>query len=370
MSYEVRFVDYPAHYRSMESEIDSAIKEVMLGGDFILREHLRQFECNCASFLGVKHAIGVNSGTDALYLSLLAAGIGAGDEVITVAHTFLATVGAIVNCRATPVLVDVAEDYNMDMAQVEATVSPRTRAIIPVHLNGRMCDMAALTDIAQRHNLAIIEDAAQAFGASFDGKKAGSFGLANCFSFYPAKMLGTAGDGGMVATSSDEIAARLRALRDNGRVMGQDEVVCFGFNSRLDNLHAAMLNVKLRYLPRWIERRREIARLYDQGLSDLPQVKLPPPPDDNGPYFDVYQNYVIRCQERDRLAAHLRESGVEVLISWPIPMHRQKALALDHFHLPETERISREVISLPCYPELSDDKVEYVIEAVHSFYSH
>jgi aminotransferase EvaB len=277
-------------------------------------------------------------------------------------------VGAIVNCRATPILVDVGEDHNMDVSQVEAAVSPRTRAIIPVHLNGRICDMAALMDIAQRNNLVVIEDAAQALGATFNGKKAGSFGLASCFSFYPAKMLGTAGDGGMVVTDSEEAAARLRALRDNGRVMGQDEVVCYGFNSRLDNLHAAMLNVKLKYLPGWIERRREIARLYDRGLSDLPQIKLPPAPQNGGPYFDVYQNYVIRCQERDRLAAHLRDSGVEVLISWPIPMHHQKALALGHFHLPETERISREVISLPCYPELSDDKAEYVIEAVHGFY--
>ena len=368
MSYKVPFVDYPAQYHSMEGEIDAAIKEILSRGDFILREDLRHFESNIASFLGVKYAIGLNSGTDALHLSLLAAGIAPGDEVVTVAHTFLATVGAIVNCGARPALVDVAEDYNMDIDQVEQAISPRTRAIIPVHLNGRLCDMGKLMEITHKHNLPVIEDAAQALGASFNNQKAGSFGLTGCFSFYPAKILGTAGDGGLVATNDEEIAKKIRALRDTGRVMGQDEVICYGFNSRLDNLHAAMLNVKLKHLPRWIERRRQIARLYHQGLSDLPQVKLPPPPQDDGPFFDVYQNYVIRSQERDKLATHLRENGVEIIISWPIPMHNQKALGLGHFHLSETERISQEVTSLPLYPELSDDKVEYVIESVHKFY--
>ena len=368
MTYKVPFVDYPAQYRSMESELDAAIKEILSGGDFILREQLRRFENNIASFLGVKYAIGLNSGTDALHLSLLAAGAGPGDEVITVAHTFLATVGAIVNCGAKPVLMDVGEDYNMNVDQVENVISPQTRAIIPVHLNGRLCDMGKLMGIAHKHNLLVIEDAAQALGASFEGKKAGSFGLTSCFSFYPAKMLGTAGDGGLVATNDEAIAARIRALRDNGRVMGQDEVVCYGFNSRLDNLHAAILDVKLNYLPQWIGRRREIAALYNSGLVDLPQVKLPPPPQNEGKFLDVYQNYVIRSPQRDRLAAHLRECGVEILISWPIPMHHQKALGLGHFSLSETEKISREVISLPLYPELSDDKVEYVIESIHSFY--
>ena len=368
MAYKVPFVNYPAQYHSIEGEIDAAIKEVLSRGDFILRQDLRQFENNIASFLGVKYAVGLNSGTDALYLSLLAVGIGAGDEVITVAHTFLATVGAIVNCGARPVLVDVAEDYNMDIDQVEQAISSRTRAIIPVHLNGRLCDMEKLMEIAHKHNLVVIEDAARALGASFNGQKAGSFGLTSCFSFYPAKILGTAGDGGLVATNDEEIAGKIRALRDNGRVTGQDEVVCYGFNSRLDNLHAAILDVKLKYLPRWIERRRKIAAFYEQGLANLPQIKLPPPPQDNSKFSDVYQNYVIRSPQRDQLAAHLRERGIETLISWPIPMHHQKALGLGHFHLPETERISREVISLPLYPELSNNQAEYVIETIRNFY--
>ena len=370
MAYKVPFVDYPKQYRSMEKEIDTAIKKVLSNGDFILREQLRQFENNIALFSGVNYGVGLNSGTDALYLSLLAAGIGYGDEVITVAHTFLATVGAIVNCGAKPVLIDVRQDFNMSAENVEKAITPQTKAIIPVHLNGRLCDMRKLMDIAARHNLIVIEDAAQALGATFDGKKAGSFGLTGCFSFYPAKVLGTAGDGGLVTTNDEEIAKKIRALRDNGRVTGSDEVVCYGFNSRLDNLHAAILDVKLKHLPTWIERRREIAGIYHQGLSNISQLQLqlPPPPQVDDHYFDVFQNYVIRTKRRDKLADHLKENGIEILISWPIPMNHQKALELSHFKLPETEAISEEVLSLPMYPELSEEQVEYVIQTIRNFY--
>lgn len=368
MTYKVPFVDYPKQYHSIEKEIDAAIKGVLLNGDFILREQLRRFENNIASFLGVDYAVGLNSGTDALHLSLLAVGIGHGDEVITVAHTFLATVGAIVNCGATPVLVDVRQDFNMNVDKVEETITPQTKAIIPVHLNGRLCDMEKLMKIADKHNLIVIEDAAQALGATFDGKKAGSFGLTGCFSFYPAKALGAAGDGGLVATNDEEVAGKIRALRDNGRVMGKDEVVGYGFNSRLDNLHAAILDVKLNYLPQWIKRRREVAGLYQQGLSGISQLQLPPPPQVEDRYFDTFQNYVIHTKKRDELVSHLKENGIETLISWPIPMNRQKALGLSHFKLPETEAISREVLSLPMYPELSNEQIEYVIQTVRNFH--
>ena len=368
MEFKVPFVGYKTQYQNLKKELNSTFQDVMSRGDFILREDLRRFENNIATYLGVEHAIGVHNGTDALYLSVPAAGIGAGDEVITVAHTFLATVAAIVKCGATPVLVDVGNDYNMDMGKLEEVITPKTKAVLPVHLNGRCCDMGKLMNIARKHDLIVIEDAAQALGASYNGKKAGSFGLLNCFSFYPAKMLGTAGDGGMVTTNNAELAKTLRAWRDNGRITGQDEVMCFGYNTRLDNLHAALLNVKFQYLPRWIKRRRQIASMYQQGLSALSQIELPPSPTEKGPFFDVYQNYVIRSQERDKLTNYLRDDGVETIISWHIPMHHQKALGLSHFHLPETESISREVISLPMYPELSDDKVEYVIKSIHQFY--
>jgi dTDP-4-amino-4,6-dideoxygalactose transaminase len=369
MKYKVPFVNYPEHYRRMQNEIDSAIKEAFSKGDLILRDQLRQFEENVASFVGVKYAVGVNSGTDALYLSLRAAGIGQGDEVITVAHTFVATVAVIIHCGATPVLVDVSEDFNMDVGQLEQAVTPRTKAIIPVYLNGRLCDMGRLMAIALKYNLIVIEDAAQALGASFNGQKAGSFGLTGCFSFYPAKVLGAAGDGGIVTTDDTEIAERIYLLRDHGQSRATGDILCFGFNSRLDNLQAAMLSVKLKYLPRWIERRRELANLYHQGLSDLPEIKLPPPPESDGYYFDVYQNYVVLSKKRDKLVAHLRESGIEILISWPKPMHHHKGLGLGHFRLPKTEQISNEILSLPMYPELSDEQVEFVIEAIHKFHA-
>lgn len=367
MKYKVPFVDYPSHYHRLKSEIDAAISDVLEGGDFILRRHLTEFESHMAAYVGVNHAIGVNSGTDALYLSLLAAGIGPGDEVITVAHSFVASVAVIVHCRATPVLIDVSEDFNMDMAQVEPAITPRTKAIMPAHLNGRLCDMARLLAIAQKHHLLVIEDASQSLGATFDGKMAGSFGLTGCFSFYPAKTLGGIGDGGMVVTNSHEIAEKICLLRDHGQERTTGEILHYGFNSRLDNLQAAILDVKLKHLPRWLERRRELASLYEQGLSGLTPIKTPPPPQ-SGHYFDVYTNYVIRAAQRDELVAHLRAEGIEILISWPKPMHHQKGLGLGHFHLPQTEKISREVLSLPLNTEISNEQAAFVIESIRNFY--
>lgn len=367
MMYKVPFVNYPDHYRRIWDEVMEAITETLSKGDLMLRGQLRQFEQDITSFVGAKYGVGVNSGTDAQFLSLKAIGIGPGDEVITVAHTFVSTVAGIIHNGAKPVLVDVGNDMNMDVEQVEQVISPRTKAIIPVHLNGRMCDMGRLMEIAAKHDLIVIEDAAQALGAGFDGKKAGSFGVTSFFSFYPAKILGAAGDAGLVATNDEEIAEKIRLLRDNGQQRATGEYLFYGFNSRLDNVQAAILNVKLKHLPEWINRRRELASLYNKGLSELQDLTLPPSAQSNGRFFDVYQNYVIRCKERDKLVAHLRESGIEILISWPKPMHHHEALGLKHFNLPRTEQISKEVLSLPMYPELSDEQVEYVTETISKF---
>lgn len=364
--YKVPFVNYPEHYRRIWDEVMEAVAEALSNGDLILRGQLRQFEEDIASVVGVKYAVGVNSGTDALFLSLKAAEVGPGDEVITVAHTFVATVSVIVQCRAKPILVDVGDDMNMDVEQVEQAITPKTKAIVPVYLNGRMCDMGRLMEIANEHDLLVIEDTAQALGASFDGKGAGSFGLTGCFSFYPAKMLGAAGDGGIVLTDDKEIAEKIRLLRDHGYQRSTGDILCYGYNSRLDNVQAAILDVKLKHLPEWVERRRELANLYHQDLSGLQELKLPPLSNDR--FFDVYQNYVIRAKERDRLAAHLEESGIETLISWHKPMHRYDALGLGHFNLPKTEQLSNEVLSLPMYPELSDEQVGYVVDSIHKFY--
>jgi dTDP-4-amino-4,6-dideoxygalactose transaminase len=228
--------------------------------------------------------------------------------------------------------------------------------------------MERLMNIATKHNLIVIEDAAQALGASFDGRKAGSFGLTGCFSFYPAKILGSAGDGGMLVTNNKDVAEKVRLLRDHGVQRTTGDILFYGFNSRLDNLQAAILDIKLRYLPKWIERRRELANLYHKGLSNLPQIKLPPPPNSQNRYFDVFTNYVIRARDRDRLVVYLKEKGIEVLISWPKPMHHHEGLNLKHFNLPVTEQISREVVSLPLFPELSNEQIEFVIDAIRRFY--
>ena len=366
MSYKVRFVDMPKHYQSLKTEILATMDEVLSRGDVILREDLSRFEKNFAAFVGTKYAVGLNSGTDALFLSLKAAGVGPGDEVITVAHTFVATVEAIVHNGAVPVLVDIGEDFNMDVNKVEEAITQKTRAIIPVHLNGRMCDMDKLMDVAQRYNLIVIEDACQSLGAKFKDKKAGSFGLAGCFSFYPFKMLGAFGDGGAVVTDDEKIAEKVKFLRDHGQNRETGEILFYGFNSRLDNLQAAFLNLKMKYLPQWIERRREIAEMYRKGLSDIEEIQLPHFPGEE--YFDVYQNYVIRAKRRDELVEFLKEEGVEVLISWRTPLHHQEKLGLNHFYLPVTERISKEVVSLPMNTEIKDEEVEYVIACIRRFY--
>jgi dTDP-4-amino-4,6-dideoxygalactose transaminase len=367
MTYKVPFVNYPEHYRRIWNEVMDAISEALSKGDLILRDQLKKFEQDIASFVGVKHAVGLNSGTDALYLSLKVAGIGQGDEVITVAHTWVASLATIVQCGATLVLVDVGEDMNMDVEQVEDKITSKTKAIMPVHLNGRLCDMGKLMAIAEKHDLKVIEDAAQAFGATFDGKKGGSFGIAGCFSFYPAKILGAAGDAGLLTTNNDETAEKVRLLRDHGVQRSTGETLFYGVNSRLDNIQAAILNVKLKYVPEWIERRRKLANLYQKSLSDLQDTRLPPPPQSKGHFYDVYQNYVIRSRKRDELVSFLKESGVEILVSWPKPFHLHKALGLEKFRLPKTEQVSNEVLSLPMYPELSEEDVGYVIDTIHRF---
>ncbi len=367
MAYKVPFVDVPKQFRRLRDPIMATIEQVLSRGNLILRDELREFEESFASLVGRKYAVGVNSGTDALHLSLRAIGFQEGDEIITVSHTCVATVAAIIHAGAKPLLVDVGEDFNMDMDQVEAAITPRTRAIIPVHLNGRSCDMDRLMAISQRHGLIVIEDAAQGLGARFGGRPVGSFGLIGCFSLYPFKMLGAYGDAGIVATDEPEIARKISQLRSLGEDRETGELLCFGFHARLDNLQAAILSVKLKYLPEWIERRREIAHMYTRGLSELPFLKLPDFP--GSEYFDAFLNYCVRIPERDRLTAYLREQSVEPLtpLSLAKPIHHHQALGLPNFALPRTERIAREFVYIPIYPELEQEQVNYVIECIKNF---
>lgn len=363
----VSFVGYKLQYNNLKSEIDNAIQDVLGRGDLIMRKDNDEFERRLAEFVGTKYAIGLNSGTDALLLSLLALGIGKDDEVITVSHTFVASIAAIIQAGATPVLVDVSDDFVMNTDKLEAAITPKTKAIIPVHLNGRMVNMDKVMEVAQKHNLIVIEDSAQGLGSSFNGKKAGSIGKTGCFSFYPAKILGCFGDGGGLTTNDEEVFEKVKLLRDHGQKT-KTELVCFGWNSRLDNLQAAVLNVKLNHLPSWLERRREIAKMYQEGLKDVSQIKLPPAPDSDARYYDVFQNYVLRAENRNDLYNFLKENGVETLIKDPVATHLQEGLNLKHFSLPVTEKLAEEVISLPMYPELTVEQIHYIIQTVKDFY--
>ncbi len=372
MAYKFPFVDLPKHFQGLRKELQNTIDDVLFNrADLIMRGDLRTCEEKVASFVGTRYAVGLNSGTDALFFSLLTAGVGKGDEVITVAHTFVATLAAIAFTGAKPVLVDVSlSDHLMDVEKIEKAITKKTKAIIPVHLNGRMCDMEKIMSLARKHKLIVIEDSAQALGAAFKGKRAGSFGLTGCFSFYPMKILGSVGDGGMLVTNSHKVDKSVRLLRDHSQNRKTGELLGYGYNSRLDNFHAAVINVKLKYLPRWIERRREIARLYEKGLGDVRGVSLPPAPARGGHYFDAFQNYAIRASRRDALVSYLKKNSVETLISWRKPNHKHKALGLTRFNLPMTEKISREVVSLPMNTEAADSQINHVIRYVRQFYGH
>lgn len=368
MDWKVRYVDYPKHFKKMEREFMDTIRTVLSNGDLILRQQLRDFEANFAKFVGIQYGVGVSNCTDGLHLSLRAVGVGTGDEVITVSHTFVATVEVIKHVGATPVLVDIGEDHNMNVDLVESAITSKTKAIIPVHLNGRVCDMEKLMRIARKHNLIIIEDSAQALGASFKGTKGGAFGDTGCFSFYPAKLLGAFGDAGMVVTNNKGIADRIRILRDHGR--GKDgEIEMWGFNCRLDNLQSAILDLKLKKVPEWIARRREIANIYHIGLSGIPQLKLSPPPVDNGLYFDVFQNYEIEAEKRNELRFYLTDKGIETMLTWGGKgVHQFKSLGLTHFKLPRTEKVFEKILMLPMHPDLTNKQVEYVVGVIRNFY--
>jgi dTDP-4-amino-4,6-dideoxygalactose transaminase len=367
MAYRVPFVDPKTHYRKLKREIDAAIGDCLASGDLIMRRHLRDFEAHLAAFVGVKYAVGVNSGYHALHFSLLGAGVGPGDEVITVAHTFVASVSAIVHCGATPVLIEVGQDYNMDMDALEAAITPRTRAVMPVHLNGRICDMDRLMEIAGRHRLKVIEDAAQALGATFGGKGAGSFGTAGCFSFYPFKALGGFGDGGAVTTNDPDLARRAILLRYNGEDRETGEYHYHGYTALLDNVQAAVLDVKLGLLPGWVEHRRATAERYREGLARIPGLGLPHFSEER--QRDSFQNYVIRTRHRDRLREHLREDGIETLVHWPKPMWNHAGLGLADPGLEETERICREVISLPQSAETTPEQVDQTVDSIRKFFA-
>ncbi|TDA62655.1 DegT/DnrJ/EryC1/StrS family aminotransferase [Sulfuricurvum sp. IAE1] len=365
-SFRVPYVDLPSQYRRYGTELLETLQTIASSGQFILREEVSRFESEAARYLGVRYAVGVNSGTDALWLSLRAMGIAEGDEVITVSHTFVATIAAIVHVGAKPVLVDIAEDGNIDPEKIEGAITPRTKAIVVVHMNGKVCDMETIEPIALRHGLLILEDAAQAFGARYKERFAGSFGVCGAFSFHPMKVLGCMGDGGLVTTDDEAVYRQLLLLRNHGQ-LSKSELVLFGYNSRLDNLQAAVLIKKLPYLEEELLERERVARYYQNGLGGIPHVRLPAF-HENG-RRDVFSSYVIRAENRDGLFDYLMENGVEVAIHWKIPNHRQAQLGLDGFGLETTERYSAEILSLPIHPYLDESQTRYVVDKVIEFYA-
>jgi len=362
---KIRFVDPGRLYQTLKTELDAAYFEVMTAGDLIDRGQLKTFERDLAAFVGTRFAVGLNSGYDALHLSLRAAGIGPGDEVIVPAHTFVASCSAVVNAGATPVLVDVGEDFNIDVAQIEPAITSRTRGIIPVHLSGWMADMDAVMKIAQKHRLAVIEDACQSLGSSQHGRRAGAWGLTGCWSFYPFKILGGYGDGGAITTNDERVAQFVRRMRYNGEDRETGEYHGHGFTCLLDNLQAAFLSVKLRHLPAWIERRKAIAERYRRGLGDVAHLRLPHYSRSGSDH--VYQNYTVRSQHGSRFSDYLKENGVEVLTQFRKPYYRHEALKLVDRGFPVTEAISRDVCSLPMAVELGDDEIDYVVDVVRAF---
>jgi len=367
---KVPFLDLKSQYQSISEEIDTALRQVMHATAFSGGPFVERFEAQFASFCQCSHAIGVGSGTEALWLALLALGIGRGDEVITVPNTFIATVEAISLCGATPVFVDVDEQsYTMNPALLEEAITPRTKGVIPVHLYGQTADLAPIMAIARKHGLFVIEDACQAHGAEYHGRRAGSIGDAGCFSFYPGKNLGAYGEAGGVVTNNPELAAKVRMLRDHGQSRKYHHQV-IGVNSRMDGLQGAVLGVKLRHLPRWNEERRRRAEMYREQLSGVDGVILPREME----YAQhIYHIFAVRVRNRDALMAALTEKGVGCGIHYPVPVHLQEAynfMGMKMGQFPVAEKCADEVVSLPMFAELTEEQIEYVAYEVKSFFRH
>jgi dTDP-4-amino-4,6-dideoxygalactose transaminase len=364
---KINFLDLKSQYISIKSEIDEAIGRVIGTSSFILGPAVAKFEEEFAKFCGCEEAIGVNSGTSALFLALKAWDIGPGDEVITAANTFIATVAAIIYTGAKPILVDVDPvNRNIDTNLIEKAITSGTRVIIPVHLYGRMAAMDKINQIASQHNLIVLEDACQAHGAAFKGQPAGSFGLAGAFSFYPGKNLGAYGEGGAVVTSDKELARKIRMLRDHGseRKYYHDMI---GYNARMDGIQGAVLGVKLKYLEKWNKERNRVAARYREALKGVPIGLL----SEEADYYQVYHLFVIETDRRDALQQFLSDSGIPTLIHYPIPIHKQKAFVNAGFEpgdLPVTERLAGQILSLPIYPELADEQIDYVASKIREFF--
>ena len=364
----VPFFDYPALYSRDRDGFLAVFDDVCSRGAYILQRDVDEFEQRICDLIGVKHAVSVANGTDGLIIALRSVGIKPGDEVILPAHTYVATAAAVHLTGGKPILVECGADHMMDFAAAERAVTGKTRFLMPVHINGRTCDMDACQSLASKYDLGIVEDAAQALGSRFRDRYAGTLGLAGMFSLYPAKLLGCFGDGGVVVSNSDAIAERMRLWRDHGRDKNGD-VIGWGMNSRLDNLQAALLNHKLKGYDNELQRRREIAARYEERLSDVKELTLPLGPDADPRHFDVYQNYELEADDRDNLKSFLAEQGVGTIIQWAgKAVHQLRGLGFENVSLPVTERMTSRFLMLPMHTALNDDDVDYVCDAIRRFY--
>ncbi len=356
----VPFIDFFQQYEEIKDEIDVGLKAVFKRGDFILGKEEKEFEVSFAHYCDVKYGIGVNSGTDALYIALGALGIGHGDEVILPTFTFIATALCVSYTGAKPVFVDIEEDtYNLDTSQLEAAITRRTKAIIPVHIYGQSANMKGIWAIAKKYNLKVVEDAAQAHGATYENKKAGSLGDAACFSFYPTKSLGAFGDGGMIVTDNLEIQHKALMLRDYGRKDRYEHSIK-GFNSRLDTVQAVILNSKLKRLDTWNKMRNDVAAQYCKLLKNVSAIKTPVIKKER---THVFQTFAVRVPNRDRVIDELKKAGISSLIHYPIPLHLQEAYQELEYRVgsfPVSEKIAKDILSLPMFPHMTKEQVEYV----------
>ncbi len=364
---QVPFLDLKAQYQSIKSEIDPAMQSVCADAAFVLGKYVYDFEKEFAKYCGAADCIAVDTGTTALHLAMLALDIGVGDEVITAANTFIATCEAISYTGARPVLVDCDEKtYNLDPTKLEARITSRTKAIIPVHLYGQPADMDPILAIAKKHNIPVIEDSAQGHGATYKGRPTGSMGVMACFSFYPGKNLGAYGEGGAITTSNADLAAKIRKLRDHGSNKKYYHDVV-GYNYRMEGIQGAVLSVKLKHLDKWNAARRKNAELYRKYLSDFSAVVLPT---EHSDCKSVYHLYVVRHARRDDLIAFLGQNGIGALIHYPIPVHLQQAyqhLAIAAGEYPVTEKVTREILSLPMFPELTEEQIRYTAAKIKEF---
>jgi len=364
---KVPYVNIAEQHMSIKAELLEAIAGVIDSGQFILGDKVEIFERRFAELSGVRFAVAVNSGTDALILALRVLGIGPGDEVITVPNSFIASTSCIVMAGAKPVFVDVREDYNMDPSKLEQAINSRTKVILPVHLTGRPADMNPITEIAKTHNLHVVEDCAQSVLAEYYGQQVGSFGTIGCFSLHPLKMLNACGDGGVLTTNDEALYQRLKIMRNHG-LETRDECVIWSHNSRLDTIQAAILLVKMKYLEAWAEKRRTNAVYYQKVLMNIPGLKVP----SDKPFEKAtYQTFVIQTERRDELKQHLAENDIGTAIHYPIPIHLQSVangLGYKPGSFPVSERQAERILSLPIYPELQAEQIDAVVQQIQSFY--